>query len=280
MMTGSFRERSEDPHVRLRGQLLEGTSLLAMPAAVEPDGTPGITGADALAALNASGLFVAPLSAPLSNEAFIAFGSGLGTLLPETDPTVRPRTEHDVVLNLVTAHDASADASIQPFASNALTLHSESSGRAAEEQPRYIVLMCCDPGEDGAEMSTVLVSMAHVADRLAADTRERLTAVRYRQGSPPPILRADRGHPVFSFRDFQADTLEWAYDGADGDGPAVEAALRALLASMYDGGGAIGVAWRPGLLVCIDNRRFFHGRRAARRVGAARRRHLKRLRIR
>ena len=283
MIEGTFREQPADAHVSLRADLLERERPLRRPEYTATSGvrhTDGLLDATSRAALHHDGLLVLDLDEPLSNDAFIALGEQLGTLIPETDPAVEGRVDDGVVLNVVTTEEASADTAIQPFASNALTLHSEGSGRDAAAQPRFVVLMCCDPGEDGAVMSTVLVPMDAVARRLDSHTQAILRALRYRHGTPPPILRTIDGRPVFSFRDFRADPLDWRFTGDLTAADSVSAAVRSLLASMYDPTTAAALTWRRGLMVVIDNRRFFHGRCAARGVGTVHRRHLKRLRIR
>jgi alpha-ketoglutarate-dependent taurine dioxygenase len=117
-----------------------------------------------------------------------------------------------------------------------------------------------------------------VTARLTPREREVLSRTRYAHLPPgEPVLRPGEDAPVFSFRDFLTDTLDWVNDG--GDDPAeVNAALESLLTAMY-APGARGVRWSAGLLVVIDNTRHFHGRTAG-ETSTSRPRHLKRLRIR
>ncbi|MFC9931849.1 TauD/TfdA family dioxygenase [Streptomyces sp. NPDC127190] len=225
------------------------------------------------------GLGVVRLDEPLPNDAFRKLGSALGTAIPETAPAVQPYVEDGVVLNLRADAGTTQDVSLQPFASNRLSLHSEGSGRSVADQPRYIVLMCVEPGD--ASASTVLVPMDEVAAGLSGEDLRLLRATRYADAPGVPAVVRSRGdHTVFSFRDFQQDTLRWVCE-ADGASPeAVNGALGRLLARMYEARGASGVVWSRGLLVVIDNTRFFHGRTAGLPRAAARTRHLKRLRIR
>lgn len=282
--TGVFVERPVDVHVGRRADLLAADSALPPPAvrglalraARFPD-----DGADALLReLGERGLAVAQLDEPLDNGRFAALGSLLGTAMPETDPAVQPYVDDAVILNLVTEHEATEDVSLQPFAANFLTLHSEGSGRPVAEQPRFIVLMCCQPGaSQGAR--TVLVPMAPVASALAPDQRTVLARTRYRRSDHGPhICRVVDDRPVFSFRDFASQALDWIYAGpcqAATDSVDVNGAIRALLAQMYAPGVAAGLVWRRGMLVIIDNTFFFHGRTAS--MSATHGRHLKRLRI-
>jgi hypothetical protein len=226
------------------------------------------------------GLALVRLDAPLPDAEFIALGEMLGEPMPETDPAVRPFVERDVLLNLTAVHGATDDVSLQPFATGSLTLHSESSGRPAAQQPRYIVLMCCDPGDDGASAQTVLVSMADVARGLSERARRVLSHTRYRGPHDlPTVARSCGGRVAFSFRDFNGQPLEWESMLPDLDQRAAEDTFRELLAVMYEPSGATGVHWTPGLLVVIDNTYFFHGRTAGPSVVPKRRRHLKRLRL-
>jgi hypothetical protein len=282
-MEGSFVEQPSHAHVRLRHELLDGGQVLPPPPSVSArsadfvDVVQGVV----LEGLRRQGLAVIQWDEPLSNDQFLSLGSLLGTPIPETDLAVMPYVERGVILNLVSAHERTADVSLQPFATNYLTLHTESSGRPADQQPRYIVLLCDDPGDSATSAQTVLVPMAKVERLLSPARLARLRRTRYRNtpGSPPIVRELD-GRLVFSFRDFVGDTLEWATAGDDAGPGDVNDAFAGLLASMY-GTPAMGVHWTSRLLVVIDNTFFFHGRTAgAGGVNPARRRHLRRLRIR
>lgn len=282
LVEGAFAERPDDLHVQGRSDMLaRGYALPPPPVPVLSARAGGFpqAGADALLDnLRRRGLAVLHMDEPLTDDRFLAFGSLLGSPQPETDPAVQQYVSHGVVLNLVSEYGVTSDVNLQPFAANFLALHSEGSGRPAARQPRFIVLMCCEPGSP-TMARTVLVPMARVAGRLAAEHRDALARTRYRRNQAGPwICRESAGRPVFSFRDFAADTLEWVHE--DGLSPGdVNAAIRALLAAMYAPGLASGVRWAPGMLVVIDNTRFFHGRTAGRAAAAGARRHLKRLRI-
>ncbi|NRQ33073.1 hypothetical protein HII36_14660 [Nonomuraea sp. NN258] len=278
MSHGEFVESPDDPHARLRdGLLRDGSGLPRVGPA--PAVRSGPVPADGLLAdLAETGLALRRFDRPLTNGEFRELGAALGSPMAETDPAVQPFVEDRVVLNLISSHEETMDASLQPFAANYLSLHSESSGRPVAEQPRYLALMCREPGDDPGAALTVLTPMASVAGRLTEDELAILRATRYRHGDPRlRLTRTENGRPVFSFRDFMAQPLEWVTE-ADAAAEEVNAAIGALLAAMYDPGPATAVQWEPGLLVVFDNRVFFHGR-TARPHPATRRRHLKRLRI-
>lgn len=281
MRTGTFLERDDHAHVPLRRAMLDSSAILPMPLGVVPaPGAPRPSDvADAVAkGLREQGAGLVQLDEPLSDADFVEFGAALGTATEETDPAVQPFVTDKVILNLVNRHERTADVALQPFAENSLSLHSEGSGRPLHEQPRYIVLMCCSPGADPTSAQTVLIPMADVLDRLTPRQREVLSRTRYAHlPAGQTILREHGAGWAFSFRDFLGDALNWVNDADDEPGE-VDEAIRALLAAMYQPG-ALGVHWSRGLLVVIDNARFFHGRTAG-VTSPLRPRHLKRLRIR
>lgn len=289
MMHGIFVSGTTDAHIAPRADLLERLgSELAPPLLTVPEVSaedfPGRALDDFVGRLEKDGLAGALLDRPLSDERFRAFGEVLGTPLPETDPAVLPRVSLDVVLNLVGERSRTENVALQPFAANPLSLHTEGSGRPVAEQPRYIVLMCCEPGDVTSAAQTVLAPMDAIGSRLTPRERETLSRTRYRRNAQgPPILRDVDGRQVFSFRDFLAEPLEWTYSGTDTTpditSDTVNTVLRGLLTAMYAPGGHTGVRWERGLLLAIDNTFYFHGRRAGTSSVPARRRHLKRLRI-
>ena len=281
MISTSFVEQPTDLHVRLRHDLLESGVRLPEPARVISARAAAFPGwlDDVQKELREFGVAVVQLDEPLSTDSFITLGAALGTAMPELDPAVLPYVEKNVVLNLVTDFGYTSDVSLQPFASNILTLHTESSGRPVAEQPRYIVLMCCAPGDNGAAAQTVLVPMTAVERQLTSLEIAILSQSKYRNSNGPAIVRVEAGRRVFSFRDFLGQTLEVAYSGDDLNRDALVATVRRLLASTYAKDAAIGINWTLGMLVIIDNTFFFHGRTMTTNPTAIRRRHLKRLRI-
>ena len=83
--------------------------------------------------------------------------------------------------------------------------------------------------------------------------------------------------------DFDREPLDWTCRDSPEPETTVEAcngALAALLSAMYEPSYTYGVHWRRGLLVVLDNRRFFHGRLFGTAGAGGKRRHLLRLRIR
>ncbi|MGW1061772.1 TauD/TfdA family dioxygenase [Micromonospora rubida] len=281
-LRGSFLERPHDRHIPQRAELLGGRPL--PPPELVPEPVPagwpvGQVEAVLRCQLTEHGLGLVDLGEPMTSAHLLELGHRFGEIMPETDPAVQPNVEDGRILHLISAEGDTADATRQPFATSALSLHTEGSGRPADGQPRYIVLMCLHAGDDENAAQTVLVPFAGVDERLRQTDREILAHVRYDRPGVPPIRRRVDGRPVFSFRDFQAETLRWVSDTDQFDAVAVRDALAALLAEMYGGGAARGLQWRRGLLAVLDNTYAFHGRSAAPFHGSTRHRHLKRLRI-
>lgn len=279
---GSFRQTRDDRYVSLREQLLDGRPLPAPdlePASVSARRGPGVLEEVLQHQLRDHGLGLVQLDEPLTGARLIDLGDRLGEIMPETDPAVQPNVEQGRILNLVSTEGSTADTSRQPFATTALSLHTEGSGRPAARQPRYIVLMCLNAGDDQNAAQTVLVPFAGVDDRLDDRARDLLGHLRYDAPGVPPVRRGIDGRAAFSFRDFQDDTLNWVCDTDATDMQEVRDTLCALLEAMYDGAGAYGLRWSPGTLAVIDNTFGFHGRSAAPFRGSTRHRHLKRLRI-
>ncbi|MEU0433597.1 TauD/TfdA family dioxygenase [Streptomyces sp. NPDC006290] len=265
----------------LRTRLLEGPALLA-PEAHPVPAERGRLSSWVRGRLEDSGLALARLDRPLDEAGLLALGADLGRVSEETDPAVLPYVEQGRILNLISGRAATEDVALQPFSAGTLTLHSEGSGRPVATQPRYIVLMCQDPGDEAAAQ-TVLVPMRAVAERLQPRTLHTLGGLFY-QDAPgvPPMARTVGDRTVFSFRDFGDRPLRWLA-GKD-TGPCADAAaeaddaIAALLAAMYRPETALGIRWQRGTLAVIDNTWFFHGRTAG-RFSAGARRHLQRIRV-
>jgi Taurine catabolism dioxygenase TauD, TfdA family len=225
------------------------------------------------------GLGLVQLDRPMTNDEYRDFGARLGTPQKERSPDVQPFVEEGVILNVVARTASTADPARQPFAANSLALHSESSGAAVDVQPRLIVLMCLSTGYSPITGQTVAVAMRDVFDALSTRDRELLATTSYdHPGCPPSLLRLSAGHPVFSVRDFQATPMPWVHRGPAKRPEEIDDALARLYTAMYSQP-FLGVEWRPGLLVVIDNMRHFHGRTAASAPTHGQMRHLKRLRI-
>jgi len=279
-VSGSFAECPGDPHVGLRADLLEGRTPppLVVRTLRSARRDPVQLASQMLADISCEGVAVAQLDGPLAEDAFLHFGTCLGRPMAEQDPAVQPYVTRKVILNLVAEHDEFANVSLAPFSTNYLSLHSEGSGRPVCEQPRYIALMCHEPGH-ATLAQTVLAPMALVNTRLSHLQRHILSQTRYQaDAGVPMILRKVGVRPVFSFRDFIGQTLDWT-SAADAPQEAVNASLRGLLAAIYRPGTLKGIRWRRGLLVIIDNTVFFHGRTAGSPDMAGAPRHLQRLRI-
>lgn len=281
---GTFLESGSDPHIELRRTLLESGPVLPAPSvpvrSASAQDFPRAAGEEIRGDLRARGLAVVQLDKPLAADRFLELGRMLGTAMPETDPTVQPQVEQEVILNLVSRHGHTRDVALQPFATQLLTLHSESSARPAGTQPRYIVLMCRDPGDNTTAAQTVLVPMQGVRERMTPEQLALLGSTRYRTSPGAPcIVRSEDGRVVFSFRDFHEQPLEWVHTAPDVDADRVNGALRALLAAMYEPRGATGIHWKRGMLVIMDNTFHFHGRTAGAVNPSTQPRHMQRLRI-
>lgn len=283
MLEGRFQECSDDPHVLARHSLLardHGLPEVAVsPVMVDAHASVPEILAPLKAQLEAHGLAQIQFQDLPSRDAFRQLGEKLGDLMLETDPAVAPFVEQSVILNVISRFGRNADPTLQPFSTDYLSLHSECSSRTLTEQPRYIVLLCLEPGDDATQAQTVVVPMKNVASQLPEDTLQILTETRYRGSVNGPMLarRTARG-PAFSFRDFRNAALEWATEGTASVGE-VEAALRLLLHSMYGKDFMSGIRWRRGLMVVIDNHRFFHGRTSGAAAPTSQTRHLIRLRV-
>lgn len=276
-----FQEHSDDTHVLARERLMaEEHSFPREQIVAANDVAQAIDWAQV--ALKATGAAFLQLEEPFNDKSFLCFSQALGEPEQEHDPVALPHTTEGVILSLTTLHGHAADVSDQPFSTDYLRLHTESSRRAAHRQPRYIVLMCLEPGGEETRAQTLLVPMVDVAARLDADTLTVLKRIRY-ANSPdaPPILRDGPYGPIFSFRDFGEDALAWKSADPEEhvDAETGNAALRALLAALHQGGDWSGVTWQRGLLVVIDNFRYFHGRSLAGVKPTGTRRVLKRIRI-
>ena len=219
------------------------------------------------------------LDRALSNGEFIGLGRTLGELIPEQAPAVRPFVDDDVILNLRTALDATADVDLQPFAENFITLHTESSLQPVAEQPKYLAFTCLVAPEPDSGGQTLLLHMASPADRLDPGDVEVLAQVGYVNGSHPFCRRVD-GRLVFCFRDHGETPLRWRCDAAGLSEDRVNRAIEALLLALYDPSDLAGVHWEPETLVVLDNTFLLHGRSRSPRRAAAMPRHIRRLRIR
>jgi hypothetical protein len=215
------------------------------------------------------------LREPLSLYDFVALGERFGTLLAETDPATAAYVQNSVVLSL-RDELRSSDSRFAPFTPGPLTLHTEGSRRPAQQQPRYIVLMCIDPGAAGDSSQTLLVPIEQILGGLDEQDVDVLTRTREAvvDGTAPFLARED-GQPRLSFRDLGAEqyVLESSCDPQ-----AVARALRNLVVACYSARPMFGTRWRRGDLVVIDNRRWMHGRTSA-APPSGRPRHLQRLRV-
>lgn len=213
---------------------------------------------------------------PLADADFAELGRRFGHLMVEDAPDVQPFVTDQVILNLRQSQ-LSGRVEEAPFEAKELLLHTEGSRRPAAQQPRFIVLYCVDAGSDHGSQ-TVLIPFADVLDRLDVATRELLQVTHDARADQTPHVLEPWGQGLaFSFRDLGDETYLWETPHSPDD---AQAALDDILQTCYSTGEVYGSHWSPGMLMVIDNRRWFHGRTWSRPAeGSPVPRHLKRLRI-
>lgn len=279
-MIGCFLQHETQRHVAPRGRCLAGNG----PRRTTPKPLDGAAarleevGESIRVQLDGVGVALVQLDRSLVDQELLVLGALLGDPQPERSPDLAPMVAHEVILNLRTIWGPTDDPTRQPFASNPLTLHTESSGAPPGHRPRLIILACVDPGRHTGGAETLVVPMVDVAAHLGVRAKAILSSTAY--DAPkllPPVLRLD-DPPLFAFRDFRGAPLRWTHWGDARDDREVDRAIEALLEAMYLTP-AIAVQWRPGLLVVIDNERCFHGKTAGDPPDGAPFRHLKRLRL-
>jgi alpha-ketoglutarate-dependent taurine dioxygenase len=188
-----------------------------------------------------------------------------------------------VILNLVQKEAETTDIDIQPFAENYLTLHTESSTKTITEQPRYIVLMCIEAPGLNSGGQTIVVPMSRIYEKLNKDHIDILSKTRYREHlESPPFFYWREGRPLFSFRDFGNQALDWCFEDTSQEitERIVNDTIRSLLEAMYEPVDPFGIHWSYGMLIILDNTFYFHGKTFGQIVHHQPLRRLKRLRIR
>lgn len=282
---GTFQENLTDDHVLLRNSLLNsGEGIQEIATSISLDSFADIESKfnPLLQKMKKEGFLNVQLDQPLSNDDFLSLGRLLGSLIPEPywDEQVFPYIEDEFILNVRSNHTETINVNLQPFATNYLSLHTECSRRPIDEQPSYIVLMCCTPGSPDTQADTILVPMKEVFANLSDDVKEILANTRYNDTSGiPSFLRLHQSNPIFSFRDFQQTDMDWHYSGSYSEAKVNQAILE-LLINMYNPKFTQKISWKTGLLCIIDNRHFFHGKTSGRGQPLnSGNRHLKRLRI-
>lgn len=279
-MIGTFLESLDNKHISERERLLCGTSLPEVQPCRQWEAELGDDDMEHVKErLRVQGVCLVQLREPLTPERFELLANILGDPMFEGDPSVQNHVDRGVLLNLRATFGPTRNVSLQPFSSDFLTLHTESSGHPLDAQPRLIVLHCLDEGEEESQQHTVVVPMDSVARQIGPEMLEVLHHTRYDNGRhPPSMARVEDGRDVFSFRDFYSQGLAWVHDGKYSE-LEVNAAIVALLDAMYRSPDACAVRWRRGMLLAIDNQRVFHGRTRGVPAVRARPRHLLRARL-
>lgn len=281
-MNGTFVESIADAHVELRATMLSSRHHPSpdIPIINHPSAS-GLDPAFALleASLTAHGLAIVQMDEPLSTEQFACYARRLGLLVPEHDEDVQPFVEQGDILHLRTRFGPTDRVGLQPFSSSPLSMHSESSGNALADQPRYLAFQCLEPGEFAYAPQTLLIDMATIVARLSPYNINILARTYYdSKRNSPPLLRYDGQRWVISFRDFQQQPLSWVHEGPTPAGD-VLSAIRDLLACMYTAQ-ASAVRWARGMFMVFDNQRYMHARSKGHFVPDQQDRHLVRARIR
>jgi alpha-ketoglutarate-dependent taurine dioxygenase len=252
-----------------RQRLLDPRRVYPFPTAVKQgDWSPAQLAEQARAA----GVAAVQLDDVLTPEQFIAAGRELGELIPEAAPAVQSRVTAGAILNLVTEVPDTTDVDVRPFSTSYLLMHTESSARRPESQPRYLFFQCLAAAANAVDGQTVLVPSDAVLDQLDAADVLTLHKVRY-HGAEHTLLRESS---VFCFRDPGDAPLALDVDDDVTDAAAAKA-VTAVCTAIHRQDNAFSVPWRRGLLVLVDNHRAFHGRTSSGSLDTGR--HLQRLRI-
>jgi len=284
VLSGTFKECTEDGHVVRRRDLLSqfqapldvgGPTSSAARFTTVPEVCAIIRGQ-----LERSGLASFQYEKLPDSSSFRELGEAIGCALPETDPAVQQFVDDGFILNLRSQCGHTQDIQRQPFSTAPIALHSESSGASVERQPRVILFLCIQPGGPKTFAQTIVVPMSEVTSRLAPAHLGILQKTRYKRCEHGPMIaRRERHGITFSFRDFSGDSLEWVSEAQGATEDEVNSSIRALLMEMYDPAIAKGIQWRRGLVIAIDNQRFFHGRAAGSAEPDTQMRHLLRMRL-
>jgi alpha-ketoglutarate-dependent taurine dioxygenase len=285
-LTGCFIERPEDSHVTSRERILRQSAWYDEPKGVRLEAEAGRFPAylpSTTALLAERGLAILEFDRALTTAELISLASTFGTPMPQPNPRTRPWVDNEVVLNLRADLSETEDLAWQLlFAENYVMLHTELAAKPAEAQPRWLLLECVEPPTRDAGGQTVLVAGERIQSALDERTRRILANTRLSSyPDAPSVLHRRHGREIFNFKDSGGHVpFEWLYEGpAEAITPSdVGAALRALLAALYEPDAVVGVHWTPHAVAIFDNRRFFHGRTFVYRQ-AGRPRHLRRVRV-
>jgi alpha-ketoglutarate-dependent taurine dioxygenase len=220
-----------------------------------------------------AGLALFQLTRPLDVDEFIALARVLGVPERETDRSLMDRVVSGIILDLKPDSTLPVTEHSQPFTPQPLTYHVEGSRRPLGASPTYLLFQCLErPAVDQGGQTIV----RSIDDTLAALTEATQTVLANTVLNPElttaTVIYERGGRRTLNFRDPAPAEFRWRspYDRAE-----VVCAFAELLSVIYDRNATVGIPWREGLLVVVDNHRWLH----ARTSGCAGKRHLQRIRV-
>lgn len=232
--------------------------------------------------LKSEGICLAKLSSVLSDNEFINLGEMFGVLIKENenDAIVNPYISKEFILNVVTNYSGGSSENAKPFLNTHLTLHTECSKRTAPNQPSYLMFMCLAPGTNSFS-ETVLIPTENIISELSESDKEILKNTYYLDGETP-FLRDEDDSEVFSFRDFHPHPMQWRCEHGESTVTIqqVNEVLARMMLAMYKKENCSTIEWEKNLLMIMDNKKFFHGKKSSANCETVEEaRHIKRLRI-
>jgi len=220
-----------------------------------------------------AGLALFQLTRPLDTNEFVALAATLGLPERETERSLMDRVTGGIILNLTPDSTLPLTEDSQPFTPQPLTYHIEGSRRPLGMSPAYLLFQCleCPAVDRGGQ--TIVRSISDTLAALAETTQAVLAStVLNPEATTAPVIYERGNQRTLNFRDPAPAEFRWQsqYDRAE-----VVSAFAQLLSAIYDSDATVGIPWREGLLVVVDNHRWLHARTSG-RVG---RRHLQRIRV-
>jgi Taurine catabolism dioxygenase TauD, TfdA family len=286
-MIGIFVERDEADYAVRRQAVLKRREWYPSPdrtdAQTISDGDVLGCSAYVRTALRASGLAWIELDRALTNKELVELAKALGRPLKQPNPRTQPWVDEGVILNLRADHEETNDLEWGLlFSKNYVMLHTELAARPVKDQPQYIIFHCIEPPQQDAGGQTILISMENIRSALSRRQASIMRQTHHaRYADVPRFLRCCGVKEIFAFKDLGGQDLVWRYEGDDRTvtSQEVNAAIAALLSSLYQPSGIIGFHWKRWALGIFDNTRYFHGRTFIHGPSEGPARHLRRVRI-